>query len=159
MDILIDQLHKKLTESYANVNAEEVEYAFRNNSGVQDWGKAINLNLIDEVMQPYLSRRRDLSKIEEQKNIKLLPAPEVSDEEFELACLTTYKATGNWRSIPVMLYNTLEASLGLDRDRKNEIVRIVTGLEGSASKDACKQFAIKCYFDKLIGEEVSDGTN
>lgn len=66
-DILIDQFEKKLLESYPLVNPDEVEYAFRNNTQVKDWGKAMNLSLIDEVMIPYLEKRKELSQVEEQK--------------------------------------------------------------------------------------------
>src|SRR6185312_3967709 len=70
--ILKDQFFKKLRESYSDVNVEEIEYAFRNNTEVKDWGKNINLFLIDEVMAPYLENRYDLSVKEE----RLLPPPE-----------------------------------------------------------------------------------
>jgi hypothetical protein len=72
MDILTDQFTKKLAESYADVNAEEIEYAFRNRGlEVKDWGKALNLTLIDEVMLPYLQVRSDLSKMEESKSFQM----------------------------------------------------------------------------------------
>lgn len=70
MGILIDQLIKKIRESYELINTEEVEYAFRNNI-VQEWGKAMNLNLIDEILQPFLIRRKQISDMEE----RLKPAP------------------------------------------------------------------------------------
>ncbi len=39
---LVEQFELKLTESYANTNVSEFEYAFRNKTGdVKDWGKAI----------------------------------------------------------------------------------------------------------------------
>lgn len=67
LNILVDQFEKKLSETYANVNADEVEYAFRNMSGVKDWGKNMNLSLIDEVMIPYLEKRFEVSRLEEEK--------------------------------------------------------------------------------------------
>lgn len=69
--ILKDQFYKKLKESYSDVNVEEIEYAFRNNTSVKDWGKNINLFLIDEVMLPYLDSRYQASINEE----RLLPPP------------------------------------------------------------------------------------
>lgn len=64
--ILTEQFRKKLVESYAHLNPEEMEYACRNYSpGVQDWGKKINLSLIDEVVRPYQQKRLELSKQEE----------------------------------------------------------------------------------------------
>jgi hypothetical protein len=78
MNILVDQFRKKLTESYANVNTDETEYAFRvYGTTVKDWGKSMNLSLIDEVMIPYLEQRAEVSKVEEQK--ALPPAQEKED--------------------------------------------------------------------------------
>lgn len=77
MDILIDQFEKVLSEKYSKYNSDEVEYAFRNfGTQVKDWGKSMNLSMIDEVMSPYMEKRFELSRYEEQK--KMLPPP--SDE-------------------------------------------------------------------------------
>jgi hypothetical protein len=80
--ILKEQFFKKLKESYSDVNVEEIEYAFRNNTEVKDWGKNINLFLIDEVMKPYLEGRYELSAKEERQ----LPPPKTkpwSDEDIK----------------------------------------------------------------------------
>lgn len=67
-NILLDQFCKKLVESYADTNADEFEYAIRTyGTVVKDWGKKMNLSLVDEVMSPYLTKRVELSQIEEQK--------------------------------------------------------------------------------------------
>lgn len=67
MNLLVEQFAKKLEESYANVNEQEMEYAFRNKGlEIKDWGKALNLALIDEVMIPYLNNRFDISRQEEK---------------------------------------------------------------------------------------------
>lgn len=67
MMILVDEFNKKIVESYPNVNIEEVCFAFRERgSEVREWGKALNISLIDEVMIPYLEKRFEISKIEEQ---------------------------------------------------------------------------------------------
>ena len=79
--ILVDQFQKKLIESYPNMNTEEIEYAFRNGgTTVNDWGKAMNLSLIDEVLIPYLAIRQRLSHELEERS---LPPPEqlVNTEE------------------------------------------------------------------------------
>jgi hypothetical protein len=66
LEILVDQFRKKLSESYNEVNPDEIEYAFRHyGTVVKDWGKQMNLSLIDEVMIPYLERRLEVSKKEE----------------------------------------------------------------------------------------------
>lgn len=72
LTVLQDQLNKKLTESYGNCNVDEIEFAFRNyGTQIKDWGKNINLNLIDTVMNSYLAHRRDLSAMEERLSGKV----------------------------------------------------------------------------------------
>lgn len=86
MDVLVDQFAKKLSESYANVNEQEFEYAFRNKGiDIKDWGKALNLGLIDEVMVPYLENRFQISQIEENSKRTLLveDKKELSDQEWQ----------------------------------------------------------------------------
>lgn len=80
LTVFTDQFRKKIAESYATTNPDEIEYAFRNyGTTVKDWGKAMNLALIDEVMIPYLSRRADLSKVEDQKTLPETPPEPVED--------------------------------------------------------------------------------
>ena len=109
LNILNDQLQKKLSESYATVNADEVEYAFRNfGTSVKDWGKAMNLSMIDEVLAPYLQRRSELSKIEEDQK-KELPAPaetltdKTMQDWLNEVRLTIEKSSADM--MPVMLYD------------------------------------------------------
>lgn len=72
LDILAEQFEKKMTEAYENINMDEVEYAFRNKGlDIKDWGKALNLSLIDEVLKPYLHNRSDLSMQEEKMKNQL----------------------------------------------------------------------------------------
>jgi hypothetical protein len=66
LNVLIDQLAKKLKEGYGSLNVDEIEYAFRGNTSVKDWGKEMNLNLIDQVLQPYLDRRNEVSAMEQR---------------------------------------------------------------------------------------------
>lgn len=82
MEVLIDQFIKKIKEGYSDTNPEEWEYAFRNyGTTVKDWGKSMNLSLIDEVMIPYLSDRKHLShEVEERKE----PPPMKILNDFEL---------------------------------------------------------------------------
>lgn len=71
--VFTDQLKKKICESYSRCNPDEIEYAFRNfGTMVKDWGKSMNLSLIDEVMIPYLQKRFEISKLEEQKKPKMI---------------------------------------------------------------------------------------
>jgi hypothetical protein len=146
MNILADQLQKKMGESYANVNAEEVEYAFRNNTQVQDWGKAMNLSLIDDVMIPYLEKRKELSAIEEQK----APAGLIEGPKEDLSD----KAMGEWLEdikskilkdeityefIPLMLYDWLESKgkLNISKEEKREyLARAIVSRQARLKEEA-----------------------
>ncbi|HXS61101.1 MAG TPA: hypothetical protein VN703_09870 [Candidatus Sulfopaludibacter sp.] len=88
-DILIEQICKKMVESYPTVNIDEVEYAFRNKDlSIKDWGKNFNVGIFDEVMIPYLEKRYDISKIEE--SIKTKPIQVENKREL------TYWEMENW---------------------------------------------------------------
>jgi hypothetical protein len=67
LNVLIDQYVKYLVEKYNQLNVDEIEYAFRQyGTTIEDWGKAINLNLIDKVLIPYSHNRFLLSGVEEK---------------------------------------------------------------------------------------------
>lgn len=87
-DILIDQFSKKISESYSNLNVDEIEFIFRNKPvDLKEWGKAMNISLMDEVIIPYIENRFELSRVEEQKKqIEYKPGPdelERIDREYE----------------------------------------------------------------------------
>ena len=110
LDTLDKQFAKKLSERYKNVTQAEFEYAFRNKPlDVKDWGKPINLAMIDEVMMPYLDERYDLS-MQEEKISKKLPestTPQLmSDEDWQqwLDDIATYEVN----KIPCDSYHYLE---------------------------------------------------
>lgn len=68
LDILIDQFSKKMLEDYPQLNVDEIEYAFRSiGTKIKDWGKSMNLSLIEEVLSDYASERYELSQREERK--------------------------------------------------------------------------------------------
>lgn len=154
-DILIDELIKKFNESYSNVNPDEVMYAFRNNTSVKDWGKAMNLALIDEVMIPYLEARLELSHTEENlskpKEISYQPI-EMPDEELVKATLETYKLLKNLFVIPESVFFYLEKTgrIILTNEQKNEIKSRVTGDDPVTVKATCRKLAVANYFDELI---------
>ncbi len=67
-DVLIDELSKKLMEEYSSLNFDEFEYAIRSHgTKVKDWGKAINLTLIDQVLLMYIAARADVRRLEGAK--------------------------------------------------------------------------------------------
>ena len=79
-EVLLDQFAKKLVESYSTINSEEFEYAMRTyGPEIKDWGKQMNLSLIDEVMAQYGAYRREISNREEQKASRITEAPKQSD--------------------------------------------------------------------------------
>lgn len=111
MDILVDQFQNKLNEGYANVTVGEIEYAFRNKGlDIKDWGKAMNLSLIDEVMIPYLENRYDLSRVEESLN-----KPKTIEEKIELSIEEKQDWINEWKNndkrefllIPIVFYEYL----------------------------------------------------
>lgn len=59
-NILKEQFFLKLQESYGNMNLDEIQFSFRNYP-VKDWGKSINLNLMDEVVSAYMTEKQNLS--------------------------------------------------------------------------------------------------
>lgn len=81
-NILIENLCKKMIESYLDVNVKEVEYAFRNKgTNIIDWGKNFSLTLLDQVMQPYIEKRFSVSDLEQR--IKNPPVQIIyTDEEI-----------------------------------------------------------------------------
>ncbi len=108
MNILTDQFQKTLFEKYANTNSQEFEYAFREKGiEVKDWGKAMNLSLIDEIMIPYLEKRIELSKMEESvsKPKEIERSKELTDEEWNewLVDIKGYSV----ELIPVLCYDYL----------------------------------------------------
>lgn len=69
LNILVDQFVKTLVEKYPSLNTDEMEYAFRQHgTSIEDWGKAMNLNLIDSVLTPYINHRFRIS--EDERRIK-----------------------------------------------------------------------------------------
>jgi hypothetical protein len=84
MVILVDQFEKKLTESYPVLNVSEIEFAFRAfGVGINDWGKQMNLSLIDEVLNTYLGQRSEVQRKAENKAANGLKSQIFSDEDIK----------------------------------------------------------------------------
>lgn len=59
LSIFLDQVRKKVAEVWHVLNPDEIEFVFRNASGtVNDWGKNMNIYLLDEVLSPYIEKKR-----------------------------------------------------------------------------------------------------
>lgn len=83
LTILIDVFSKKLIADYGSLNVDEIEHAFiKAGPGIEDWGKEMNLNLLDKVLVPYIDKRFELSKEEERKLDPPLMQKIYSDEEI-----------------------------------------------------------------------------
>ncbi len=122
-DILVDQFEKKMQESYSTLNEEEVKYAFRNlSSEVKDWGKFMNLSLLDEVLLPYLHTRQQISDQEEkkQKPIQIEKSGPLSDQEWEewVTDIKTYPVN----LIPVGCYDYLIRTAQINPTAKEKII-------------------------------------
>ena len=84
LNTLVSEFTQYLVEKCGDLNPEEISYAFRHYAlDVQDWGKSMNISLIDKPLQEYRERRRQVSIFEEaRKNavkdaeFKALPAGE-----------------------------------------------------------------------------------
>ena len=163
MDILVEQFELKLSESYSNVNSDEMEYAFRNRGGdVKDWGKAMNLSLIDEIMLPYLETRLELSKVEEslKKPLMIEVSRELSDEEIaEWICDWKIMEKINIELIPLMFYDflTSKAILSLTNAQKWEYAAKATQNVKSMLQEAigaCKTNNAYLAYDKFKRQET-----
>lgn len=119
LGILVDQFLKKIEESYLMINVEEVEYAFRNKPlEVKEWGKAMNISLIDEVLIPYLNKRSVVSRLEEaalpppvQKNYDLETMMNEHREITE-ACFQRFKK-GDEKYFPTLLMEDILKADGI----------------------------------------------
>lgn len=157
MSILTDQFSKKCLESYPNVNPGEMEYAFRNNTTVKDWGKAMNLALIDEVMLPYLERRFELSRIEESaktpKMIEYEPI-EMTDEDLLTATFEVWKMIKKPDLIPESVYHYLveKGKINLTIEQKKDIRERVysSDIDEKGIRILCRKIAVSDYFKTLL---------
>lgn len=126
-DILIDQFTKKIKESYQNINADEFEYAFRQNASVQDWGKNMNLALIDTVISEYLERRLDISRLEEKYKKRVeLPSPEpepMTGDEYVEMNFRIWQVLGKYGMISTKCYDILvkRGKINLDQEEKDKM--------------------------------------
>lgn len=127
-NILYEQTEKKLLEDYPDLNTEEIEYAVRAfGTTVKDWGKNINLSLLDEVLIPYKSKRLELSQLEERK-AKPLPAamqiePIADENEIVETAKKIFLKTGKPGLISSKVYDILEkrGDLKLTNDQKKHV--------------------------------------
>lgn len=144
MDILIDQFQRKLTEGYQNVTVAEVEYAFRNSTDVKDWGKSLNLSLIDEVMIPYLENRFDLSQQEEKLNKPKMIEERIvvtKEENAEWMMDWKQKCDVNFELIPLVFYGFME---------EDNLLRLTSKQKWEYAEKATAQIKIQLFNETTI---------
>lgn len=175
LTVFTDQFRKKITESYPNTNPDEIEYAFRNyGTAVQDWGKQMNLSLIDQVMIPYLARRAELSKLEEQKTLPAIDAPkeDLSDSAMQewLKDVRQKVCAGGYsfQLLPIMVYDWLvsKGEMKLKASKKAQYVQKAVeyrrGLylemlekgEDSAIRTRLRAFQTMMEAGEIAGDEI-----
>lgn len=131
LNALQDQLRKKLTEDCADLNPSEVEYAFRQYSyRVENWGKNMNLNLFDKVINIYRAARAEVSEVEARNVLppeNQIAAPEITGEELTRYALEYYKRTGDYRLLPAECYDYLTAAgyLKITDAEKRDMIKAV----------------------------------
>jgi len=173
--ILVEQFRKKLVEGYPHVNPEEIEYACRNyGTTIQDWGKKVNLSLIDQAMIPYLEKRRESSALEERKVGPQVRPPQESlaDEAMEAWLLQEigFIKTGKpLEFIPTELYDYLDAKgeIKLSREEKyaylekaaqwrlGQLMREAQERPGRDSADALQRFSEMKKKGCVSGSEIA----
>jgi hypothetical protein len=78
--ILSEELLLKLKEDFSDLNFDEIAFAFRKNGVVvKDWGKAMNLELVVQVLSEYVADRERISGIEER--LKSKPVQRIYTQE------------------------------------------------------------------------------
>ncbi len=119
--VLYNQLEKKLMEDYSSLNMEEVEYAFRQNgTGIEDWGKVFNLNMLDKVLQPYLQKRAQVREFTDKQRHHELSALPPSPTDWKELCELYYQrylsGTYNLLLWPEQLYDEFVNCQMMDKD-------------------------------------------
>ena len=80
---LATELTKMLMEDYRDMNFPEIRYSFRKyGTVIKDWGRSMNLALIREVLDTYLTERNELSMVEQKMADKALPIPSVTNIDW-----------------------------------------------------------------------------
>ena len=181
--ILMDQFKKHLQEKYSELTVEEFEFAFRSDETVKDWGRPVNLSLIDQVMVIYLSKRFKASE-HEQKAIEfkmpvIVPVIEITDQELIEGARQSFGLTGMHELISPDVFDLLvkEGEIKMTRKQKLELMESVERSVAARRKEdsdyssdwakcidpeerlrnECKKKAVANYFNQLksSGEKIS----
>ena len=136
LDVMVDLFQKKLILSYPTFNPDEIEYAFlTQGTTIKDWGKEMNISLIDEVMIPFADKRFEASRVEEQKKTKpkmIERKEDISDEGmdkfWEETELLVKKGNYPVELIPPGLYEWMDKNGNIlcEKDLKMEYIERAT---------------------------------
>jgi len=135
LNTLVSEFTQYLVEKCGDLNPEEITHAFRNYSlELKDWGKNMNLALIDEPLREYRIRRRELSELEERlsnqqedaKSGELPPAQ--CDWSEEWMRIKEKAKNGQIRNAVILtpVYDWLvrEGILSLSNEEKWELIKL-----------------------------------
>ena len=124
MDIFIDQLLLKMDESYQFLNMDEIEYAFRNYK-VEDYGKKLNLNIFDSVIEKYLADRKEVDAYQPEP-IMLHNQVEQTNEELENELLEYSQRDYTGKKLyllPLFLFDNLVKLGRLDLSEHAKVIK------------------------------------
>lgn len=141
-NVLYEQFGKKLVEDYGSLNVQEIEYAVRSyGTSIKDWGKSINLSLIDQAIEPYLLRRAEIRKLEVSaiKQPQLQEVHEPVDYEAMVEVVRkTYLKTKLTGLIPAPIYDILSERKDIDLDLE-EKTKLRAQVESRLMNEATQQ--------------------
>lgn len=152
LKILVDEFSKFMVEKYSDLNTDEVSFAFRNyGTSVKDWGKSMNLSLVDEPLTKYLEVRRCLSELEERKaqvsDTTLKIEPVLDPDELLESVKSVYLKVKKVGLIPVKVYEILveRNEIDLTIEEKQAIrARVIARLNNEAITQGEKEiYALK----------------
>lgn len=135
--VLVNQLGKHLIENYPDVNPDEVEFAFRKwGTTTKDWGKQMNLSLIDEVLLPYIILRGQVSELEANAKVpKTLPesTESLSDQAMADWLEETRRRKQSVEFMPPQLYEWIveKQMVSLTTQKKHEYLQIAVAYRQS----------------------------
>lgn len=138
---LVSEFQNYLTEQCSDMNIDEVSYAVRTYGlQVKDWGKSMNLSLIDQPISAYRAKRAELSALEEraaQANTEALPAQTEGDwsECWEDIKLAAKAGTMHRMIIPVAVYDWLV---------RKEMLQLTAEDKKTLYKQSIEGFIKKC---------------
>lgn len=131
LNTLVSEFTQYLVERCGDLNPEEISFAFRNYAlDVKDWGKSMNLSLIDSPLSEYRQRRRAVSELEESRRRddkeEELP-PGECDWSEQWAAIKEAAKKGQLQHTIILssIYDWLERNghMNLEKDDKVELMK------------------------------------